>query len=227
MKKFVALFCLFTVVPFKPAHADLWGGDLPLLTQIVFNTLHTMYELQQQTQLLNDQIDGIKDRIYRIQTIADVVQPSEWDRWKDPAEAMRRIRLIYHTLPKEYRSEKSDLIEEEISKAMNMISRVSSGANSSFRSGKEMERRGADASPGVAQKLTASGVGTLIALESQTQVIQSHIVSLLAQQVADGNEKESRMVTNRGQSFNSVSGSLKGDKTSLFSSLALGLKVMP
>ena len=63
-------------------------------------------------------------------------------------------------------------------------------------------------------------------MEAQTQVIQSHIVSLLAQQLADANEKETRLVTNRGQSFNSVSGNLKAE-TSSFSSLALGLKVMP
>ena len=226
MKKFIAILCLFTVVPFKPAHADLWGGDLPLLTQIVFNTLHTMYELQQQTQMLNDEMDGIKDRINRIQTIAEVVQPSQWDRWRDPAEAMRRIKLIYGTLPKEYRSEKSDMIEDEISKAMNLVARVSSGANSSFHSGKELERRGADASPGVAQKLTASGVGSLVAMEAQTQVIQTHIVSILAQTLADANEKETRIVTNRGQSFNSVSGSLKNE-SGLFSSLALLPKVMP
>ncbi|MBL7716629.1 MAG: hypothetical protein JNL01_14285 [Bdellovibrionales bacterium] len=226
MKKYIVIICLCTFVPLKPTYADLWGGDLPLLTQIVFNTLHTMYELQRQSQLLNDEMAGIKDRIHRIQTIAEVVQPSQWDRWKDPAEAMRRIKVIYHNIPKEYRSEKSDQIEEEISKAMNMISKVSAGANSSFHSGKELERRGADASPGVAQKLTASGVGSLVAMEAQTQVIQSHIVSLLAQQLADSSEKETRSITNRGQSFNSVSSSLKAEEN-LFSSLALGLKVMP
>lgn len=226
MKKVIVILCLCITLPFKSVRADLWGGDLPLLAQIVFNTLHTMYELQQQTEMLNDEMAGIKDRIYRIQTIAEVVQPSQWDKWKNPAEAMRRIKLIYHTLPKEYRSEKSDQIEEEISKAMNLISRVSAGANSSFHSGKELERRGADASPGVAQKLTASGIGSLVAMEAQTQVIQSHIVSILTQQLADANEKETRLITNRGQSFNSVSGSLKSE-SSLFSSLALGVRVMP
>src|SRR5690606_26757853 len=109
------------------------------------------------------------DKIYRIQTIAEVVQPSTWDQWKDPREAYRRLQLIYHTLPKEYRSEKSDAIEAEIAKAMNTVARISPWANTTFHSGKEMERRGADASPGVAQKLTASGIGTLIAMESQSQ----------------------------------------------------------
>ena len=83
MKKYILILVLLISVPFKTVRADLWGGDLPLLTQIVFNTLHTMYELQQQTRMLNDEMDGIKDRIYRIQSIADVVQPSSWDQWKN------------------------------------------------------------------------------------------------------------------------------------------------
>lgn len=210
MKKLFMIFLLLLLA--TPAKADLWGGDLPLLAQIVTNTLQTLQQLRQQTKLLDDEMEGIKDKIYRIQTISDVVQPSTWDQWKDPQEAFRRLQVIYHTLPKEYRSEKSDAIEGEIAKAMNTISRVSSGANTTFHSGKEMERMGADASPGVAQKLTASGVGTLIAMESQTQIIQSHITSLLAQMLADANEKEARIVVSRGAAFTGVSASLdEGD----------------
>ena len=136
---------------------------------------------------------------------------------------MRRLRQIYYTVPKEYRSAKSDQIEEELAKAMNLISRASRGAQTSFESGKEMERRGADSSPGVAQKLTASGVGTLISMEAQTQVIQSHIVSLLAQTLADANEKETRLVTSAGRSYGSVSETLGGGDN-LFSTIALGFK---
>jgi hypothetical protein len=204
------------------ARADLWGGDLPLLAQIVTNTLMTLNQLRTQTQMMQDEMEGIKDRIFRIQTIAEVAQPSTWDKWKDPAEAMRRLKVIYHTIPKEYRSEKSDQIEEELSKAMALIAKVSRGANSSFQSGKEMENRGANSSPGVAQKLTASGVGTLISMEAQTQIIQSHIVSLLAQTLADANEKEARMVENKGASFSGISESIS-NKEGLFSKKVLGM----
>ena len=224
MKKYLVIIPFLLLGSAQPARADFWGGDLPLLTQIVFNTLHTMYELQSQTSMLKDEMAGIKDRIFRIQAIADVVQPSSWDRWRDPNEAMRRLKIIYHTIPKEYRSEKSDQIEEELSKAMNLIARVSQGAQTSFQSGKQMEDKGANSSPGVAQKLTASGVGTLISMEAQTQVIQSHIVSLLAQTLADANEKEARLTESRGVSFAGVSECL-GDKDSLFSNHVLGLMV--
>ena len=207
MKIAIILSSLIILTP-VPARADLWGGDLPLLAQIVFNTLQTLYELKKQSSILDDSMDGIKDRIDRIQTISMVVQPSSWDQWKDPREAMRRLKLIYHTLPPEYRSAKSDAIEDELSKAMNMVSRLVPEANTTFRSGKELERRGADASPGVAAKLTASGVGTLVAMEAQTQVIQSHITSLLAQMLADANEQETRAVVTRGAGFSGVSSNL-------------------
>lgn len=211
MKQFVAISLLLAVFP-NSARADFWGGDLPLLAQIVTNTLSTLHELQKQSGILGDSMEGIKDKIYRVQTISDVVQPSSWDQWKDPKEALRRLRVIYQTLPPEYRSEKSDAIEEELSKAMNLVARVGPEANTTFQSGKELERRGADASPGVANKLTASGVGTLVAMEAQTQVIQSHITSLLAQILAEANERESREVIARGDGFRGVSSNLGSDR---------------
>ncbi len=200
----------------------MWGADLPLLVEIVANTLHTMMELQKQNEMMNDELDGIKDRINRIQTIANVVQPSSWDKWKDPREALARLKIIYHTIPQEYRSEKYDNIEHELSQAMNLVARLRPETATTFKSGKELEQRGADASPGVAQKLTASGIGTLIALESQTQVIQSHITSLLAQMLAEGNEKETRAVVSKGTSFRSVADNLN-QNTNKFSQLVLGI----
>ena len=207
MKKYFIIALFLMATPFS-ARADLWGGDLPLLAQIVTNTLQTLYQLKQQTEMMEDEMDGIKDKIFRIQTISDMVQPSSWDQWKDPREALNRLRIIYHTLPKEYRSAKADEIEDELSKAMNLAARLDPQARTTFQSGKEMERRGADASPGVAEKLTASGTGTLIAMEAQSQMIQTHIMTLLAQSLADSNEKESRAVVSRGAAFSGVSENL-------------------
>jgi len=220
MKKYLIL-SLF-LLNSSQTRADFWGGDLPLLAEIVTNTLNTLMELENQSSLMQDEMSGIKDKINRIRTISEVVQPSTWDKWRNPKDALERLKIVYNTLPKEYRSEKSDLIEDEISKAMNMVSRIVPEANTTFLSGKELEQRGADASPGVAQKLTASGVGTLVSMEAQSQVIQSHITSLLAQMLAEANERESREVVSKGTNFLSISGVL-GDKDSRFSSHVIPL----
>jgi len=170
---------------------------------------------------MEDEMAGIRDRIDRIRAINDLVQPSQWDKWKNPEEAVRRLGIIYRTMPKEYRSEKADMIESELTNAMNLIARVKSESATNYNSGKELETRALGSSPVVSQKLTASGVGTLISLESQTQVIQSHVVSLLTQMLAEGHENESRLVMTKGQSYSTVSGSL-GNKTNKFSDLVLG-----
>jgi hypothetical protein len=218
--RFIIFTFAISALASGPAKADFWGGDLPLLAQIVTNTLMTLNQLRTQTQMMEDEMDGIKDKINRIQAISELVQPSTWGEWKDPAEALRRLKLVYYTLPKEYRSNKADTIEQELSKAMASISRISGGAHTSFLSGKELERRGADASPGVAQKLTASGIGTLVSMEAQTQVIQSHITSLLAQMLAESNEREARAVVAKGEGFASFSETLR-QKGATFSSRAL------
>lgn len=224
MRKYIIFFSF--IFSTHLAKADFWGGDLPLLAQIVTNTLKTILELEKQTRLLSDEMAGIKDRINRVRTISDVIQPSNWEQWKDQNEALRRLKIIYHTLPKEYRNEKAGIIEEELSRAMNMISRIGPETKTTFYSGKELERRGADASPGVAQKLTASGVGTLISMESQSQVIQSHIISLLAQTLAEANEKESRLIVSKGQEYNSYAQSL-GTNKSWFSRYITDLRITP
>lgn len=223
MKTLVLIFAL-TFLPFK-ARADFWGADLPLLMQIVTNTLHTMIELERQSDYMGDELAGIRDRIERVRTISNIIQPSTWDKWRDPNEAIKRLHTIYHTMPKEYRSEKYDALDEELSRAMNLVARVGPETTTTFKSGKELERRGADASPGVAQKLTASGIGTLISIESQTQAIQSHITSLLTQMLAEANEKETRAVVTRGQSFKALSTGLRHTSYT-FSRIALGLKAI-
>ena len=212
MKKyFLALtFLLFFLNP-RPARADLWGGDIPLLVEIVANTLQTMMQLMEQTQMLQDQMDGIKDHIDRIRTIERLVSPSNWQDWKDPEIALRRLREIYHTLPPEYKTAKSEMFEQEMSKAMTLAAQMTSDAKTTFLSGKELERKGKDSSPGVAEKLTASGVGTLVTLQAQSQVAQSQMVSLLTQMMAQGNEQETRRLVSNGESFKGIGQNLQGE----------------
>lgn len=217
MKKLIIVCILFLS---SISRGDFWGGDLPLLAEIVTNTYWTMIELERQSNYLDQELKGINDKIYRIKTISDIVQPSTWDKWKDPNEAVRRLKLIYHTLPKEYHSAKADALEEEISKSMELIGKLNQETKSTFLSGKELERRGADSSPGVAQKLTASGVGTLISLEAQSQVAQSQMISLLAQILSEVNEKETRAVVSHTKSFQGFSENLGGREFS-FSELVL------
>ncbi len=190
----------------KPAKADLWGGDLPLLAQIVTNTLQTYYQLRQQTMLLQEELRGIRDTIHRFETIKNIIQPDNLEAWKDPREATRRLQRIYYNLPPEFRTEKSDEIERQISQAMSVAGLIVDQASPAFKSGKQMEKDGLKVGPAVANKMTASGVGTLITLESQNQVAQATIISLLSQMIAEEGSKQASKIKSQSQEFKSVGG---------------------
>lgn len=221
MSLMLRAFVSFLVLGSSVAKADLWGGDLPLLAQIVTNTMNTLMELQKQSQLLQDQMDGVNDKIDRVEAIKDIVESTTWDQWKDPVQALSKLQRIYYQIPKEFRSEKSELVEREIAQAMNLVAKIKRDTKSAYDSGKELERRGADASPGVAEKLTASGVGTLISQQAQAQVIQSQIASLLGQILAAGNEQENRAIVSQGTALQNIA---TASRQGLFSELILGLK---
>ncbi len=213
MKKSVLIFfCIFAFTP--SAHADWFGADLAYLAQIVQNTLGTLNALSEQNEYWSDDLAGINDKISRLKTIENLVEPSSWSKWRNPSEALKRLKLIYDTMPEEYHNKKSDLIENEISDAMTLVAQVSPNARSAYESGRELERRGEYVSPGVAEKLTASGIGSMLEVQSQTMILESHITSLLAQMLANANEKETRSVVSRGRAFVDVSKSLNPHKSS-------------
>jgi hypothetical protein len=83
-----------------------------------------------------------------------------------------------------------------------------------------------NASPGVAAKLTASGVGTMISLQAQSQVAQSQMVSLLTQMLADGAEKESRKLVSTGTNFKNLGEALQGEDKKM-STLIVPLRMEP
>ncbi|MBP7843497.1 MAG: hypothetical protein KA116_01660 [Proteobacteria bacterium] len=186
------------------ARADLWGADLPLLIEIITNTLNTYNQLRVQTQLLEDELRGIKDTIHRFESIKAIIQPDNLDAWKDPREATSRLQRIYYSLPPEFRTEKSDEIERQISQAMSLAGRLSDEARSAFKSGKQMEQNALQVGPAVANKMTASGVGTLITLESQNQVAQATIISLLSQMIADEGSKQASNIKSQSAEYEAI-----------------------
>lgn len=191
-----------------PAHADFFGGDLPLLAQIVTNTLNTLNELQNQSEMLRSELRGIDDKINRLKTLSDLLKTEDYSKWKDPREAARRLSTIYYMVPRELRTEKSDEIEREISRAMSLAAQLVAGAHAPFASGKQMEDEALRAGPAVANKMTASGVGTLVALQSQNQVAQATVISLLSQMVADGASREVARLKTQSQDMKTASGGL-------------------
>lgn len=195
----------------KPKEAKaFFGSDIPFLIEIVSNTLYTLYEIRAQSEMLRRELRGIDDKIHRLRTIQTIIAPNDLDKWKDPKEALKRLQRIYYTLPPEFRSEKSDEIERRISEAMSVAGVLVDSAKPAFESGKELEREGLKVGPAVANKMTASGVGTLVSLQSQNQVAQAQIISLLSQMIAENGSKEAARLNSQALEYKSIGQGLSG-----------------
>lgn len=210
MKYLIFIFLITLMVP-KQAHAFFGGvSNIPFLIEIVANTLNTLREIRGQTKIMRKEMEGIDDKIKRLEAIRDILQPDNMKDWKDPRIAARRLREIYINLPDEFKTKKSDEIERQLSEAIGLSAQLIEKASSIHKSGKEIEKMGLEKSPGVAQKLTASGIGTLITLESQNQVAQATIISLLSQMIAEEGSKEAARLKSQSEEFKSISKGMTG-----------------
>ncbi len=206
----LVLGAMLTLSTIKPAKADLWGADLPLLVEIVANTLNTLYELKSQSSMLRRELRGIDDKIHRLKSIQEIIAPNDLAGWKNPREAMRRLQRIYYTMPPEFRTEKSDEVERRISQAMSVAGVLTDTAKPAFDSGKQLEKNGLEVGPAVANKMTASGVGTLVALQSQNQVAQATIISLLSQMIVENGSKEAARLNSQALEYKTLGSGLNG-----------------
>lgn len=193
----------------KPASAS-WGAELPFLAEIVTNTLYTLYELRNQSNLLREELRGIQDKIHRLKSVQELLSPKDLESWKNPGEALNRLRQIYETLPPQFRTEKSRQLETQLSEAMGLAGRLTKEAKPAFASGKQLEKNSLEASPAVANKMTASGVGTLVSLQSQNQVAQAQIISLLSQMIAEGASKETARINSQALEYKTLGSGLQG-----------------
>ncbi len=194
----------------QQARADFWGGDIPLLIEVVSNTLNTLNQLKDQSEMMRRELRGIDDKIHRLTTIKELIRPKDLELWKNPKEAAKRLRDIYLTLPPEFRTEKSDDIEKRISEAMSVAGVLAESAKPAFDSGKQLEKDGLEVGPAVANKMAASGVGTLVALQSQNQVAQATIISLLSQMIAEDGSKEAAKLKSQAKEFKSLGSGMTG-----------------
>lgn len=191
-----------------PVRADLFGGDVAVLAKILVETIKQVRELQKQSDLLEDELRGVNDRIRRLAAIKELIQGTSSEEWRNPAKAVRRLSDIYYTLPPELRTKKADAVELELRRAVDLATRITNSAGDAHKTGSDLEQDALSKSPGVAQKLTASGVGSLIELSAQNQVAQGTIISLLTQMVAESGDRNAREISGRSSAYGDMSRTL-------------------
>ena len=196
MKKtaIAAIFALF--LPFS-SRADMFGGDIMVLAQILNNSIQQLVQLrailrngQEDLGLLKEINAGINDSLNLIRTINPYVDPGLFRDLKNVQDAISKLQAIYGIVVDSPSAQAQRNSDQVASEAFSM-------GNSIFDYTKEIDRVGAEiiqfshqVSPGGAQKLTAQSLGVLLNVMTTSLRAQAAGLKLQAQSLAQENKKE-------------------------------------
>ena len=107
------------------ARADLWGGDIHLLIQIVFNTLQQLMAMKDMLENQEDQLDllrevnaGINDSLDMIRTSFPEIDPGIYSDWNKLGGALEKLAKLYGKPEKSSNSEVEEITDQSVAEAV-------------------------------------------------------------------------------------------------------------
>jgi hypothetical protein len=199
MKK--AIFTVMTSVvialfPLK-GYGDLFGGDLPMLAQLVSNSLEQLAHLQAMLRNGRDNLDllrqinaGINDSLQLAQTLGPSVDLRLFKDLKEVTDAISKLQGIYGSVVESRDALAQQNSDQAASEALTMGNSMIDYSREIDRIGSEITQFSHQVSPGGAQKLTAQSIGVLLHVMNASLRAQASGLKLQAQRLAQENKKE-------------------------------------
>lgn len=199
MKKRILAFsisvCLL-VTPFR-SNADLFGGDVAVLTQILAQAIKQLYELQQIVQsgrdslnLLRDINRGINDSLRLVDSLGPYIDPGLYKELKKIEQLVKHLQGAYGVVvdsPDRVPQEDTDRV---VAEAISVNNTLYEYAKELDKVGERIKLYSHEVSPGGAQKLTAQSLGVMVHVMNQQLRATATGLKIQAQALAIQNKKE-------------------------------------
>ena len=200
MKKIILRFVVIFSLAFgasNTAKADLWGGDVAVLVQILANALKQYQELKEIVGTAKDSLDMARDLNSGINTVLNLVETSfpevdlsVYKDWEDVSDAVKDVKSIYGTALKSKDSLSQGHLDESIAQAIVMYNKLNKHSKEIDKIGERISVQSRHASPKGAARLAAQATAVGIHVQNQSLRTQSAILKLEAQNSALRNKKE-------------------------------------
>lgn len=191
---FLLIFTLF--LPFS-SRADMFGGDLALLAQILSNSVQQLVQLrailrngQEDLGLLKQINNGINDSLNLIRTINPYADPGLFRDLRNVQDAISKLQAIYGIVVDSPSAQAQRNSDQVASEAFSMGNSIFDYTKDIDRIGNEIAQFSHQVSPGGAQKLTAQSLGVLLNVMTTSLRAQAAGLKLQAQSLAQENKKE-------------------------------------
>lgn len=198
-KRFIAvLTALGLVLSFaKPARADLFGGDVVVLAQILQQTILQLAELKSILQsgddtlgLLRDVNRGINDSLHMAETLGIRIDPGIYRDLRQVDQAVRAVEDIFGKPVESPLAKVQRNTDQTVAEAISFNNELNEYAGRIDRIGEEIKSYSHSVSPGGAAKLTAESLGVVIHVLNQQMRATGQGLKLQAQAMAVQNKKE-------------------------------------
>lgn len=191
----IIIFCL--MLPAKPAKADLFGGDVVVLMQILVQAIEQVVRLQAIIQNGNDTLNLLKDINSGARSGLDLIRiinpkfnPGVYGDLKDPKNVLRAVQDLYGQVPKTADKDLMDSQDQSVAEVIAMNRNLYDYADQVDQERERILVHSQIVSPQGAAKLQNQSIAILIGVTTQLLRTQSQMLKLMGQNMALDNRKE-------------------------------------
>lgn len=215
----ILLVTVFLVTP-MPAQADFWGGDIPLLMEIVQNTLQQLYQLksilgtgQDTLQYLHDINAGIMEAMDIMRTLNTTLHPGVLSDIHGPQDLFRMVQNIYGIIPQTSDQKLEQLTDQSVAEAIDLHNHAFEYADQIDPQAELIKDYSHKVSQVGATKLTAESLGVLIHVTNQVLRTNAAMLKLLGEDLALKNRREKANSAQFRMQYDSISDGISNLKS--------------
>ena len=194
---FTSLVFSFGIFIPASAWADIWGGDILVLTQILANAVMQLKQMKEIFENGSDSLDlmrkinaGEMEGLSIIRTINPNFNPGTYGQLNSIDQVLHAVQDLYGQIPRTPESKLQQTQDQSVSESIAMNGALFRFADQTDQESKDIMDRSLRVSPQGAAKLTAQSVAVLISVSTQVLRSNSMMLKMMAENMALQNRKE-------------------------------------
>jgi hypothetical protein len=199
MKKYFVCIMLFMTITFqnKSAQADLFGGDVAVLIQILAQSIEQVYRLQSIIQngkdtlnLLRDINAGVRSGLDLIRIVNPKFNAGVYGDLNNPENVLRAIHDLYGTTPNTADKNLIDMQDQSVAEVIAMNKNLYDYSTQVDFERERILMHSQVVSPQGAAKLQNQSLAVIIGVLTQLLRVQSQMLKVMGQNMALDNRRE-------------------------------------
>jgi hypothetical protein len=193
----IPVICLSLVIPGSEAHADIWGGDVAVLMQILVQTIEQLAELRQifstgsdTLGLLQDINAGVRTGLNVIRIVNPRFDPGMYGNLGQADQALNLVQDLYGRVPQTADARLQQSQDQSVAESLAMHGNLYRYADQVDADSQRMLEHAQVVSPQGAGKLQAQSLAVLIGVSTQILRTNSAMLKLMAENLALSNRRE-------------------------------------